>query len=735
MDESIHVLVVESGDNTRTARSLERADRSISTTRITDNGEDLSWYLTHNEPIDCIVCDHKRSGVDGIATLKRVRRDYPDLPFVLFTDEGSEELLSRAITAGISEYVRRTEDRDGYRVLADRIRELTVNRTQETQEMQRTQRTTDEVSTMLDIDLRRLAGANFVGICLIQRQSFVYVNEQFASIFGYTREEMLSEVTVTDIVHEDDRELVIDNLKKREWNLIDELQYTFRGRRKDGEDIHVEVNGERIANSEPPTILSLVLDVTERKRHEEELERYAQMVNTAGDIVYALDTDGQFTFVNDTAPCLTGYSRDELLGQHVSLVLDESDVKEGQDRIQALFHDADNPKSDAYEITVSTADGTTIPCQTNVTLLTEDNELKGSVGVVRNIKEQKQLQELLESERDQFAALFKNISEPTIQYIMEDGSPCVKAVNPAFEEVFGYSEDRIVGRSLDAVIIPLGKEEEAQELNERVSDGERVSDEVYRQTTDGLRHFRLSNAPIVTDKEPAEGYAIYTDITARKRREVELERQNERLDEFASVVSHDLKQPLGIIYGRLSIIREEYNSHHLDDIEDTLERMETLIENVLTLARQGKIVNTPTPTSLGDVVHDAWEISGSDTADLVIDGPLAEIKADGQRLQELFENLFRNAIEHSGPGVSVTVGMRDGDGFYIEDDGPGIPPKARERVFEHSYSTDDNGTGIGLAIGQAIVEAHGWEITVTEGSEGGARFEVRGLNHFVIGGR
>lgn len=740
MDASVRVLVVEDSDG-ETARSLERTDSSIFASTISSTDDALSNYLSYNRSVDCIVCDHALPEIDAINALKRVRRNYPDLPFVLFTDEGSEELASRAITAGVSEYIKRPSsvtgegsenDEDAYRQLAVRILELVSSRRAD-----QARPTSDGISWMMDIDLRRLAESNFVGICLIRNRSLVYVNEKLASMFGYSPEEILDN-SVSDFIHEEDYERVRTNLRKREWDLDDDLAYTFRGRRKDGGIVHVEVTGERIVDSDPPTLLGMVVDMTDRKRRKAELERYEQMINTAGDIVYALDPNGRITFINDTAPCMTGYSRNEIIGQHVSFLLDNDDIQEGRNRIQKLLtDDSDEPRHDAYEITVNTADGTTIPCQTNITLLTGDdgNEFNGTVGVVRDITDEKELREELATERDQLSALFQNVSEPTIQYIMEDGSPRVEGVNPVFEEVFGYPADRVVGEPLDSFIIPIGEEDEADDLNERVVNGERIDVEVYRQTTHGLRHFRLTNAPISTDGDTIEGYAIYTDITERKQHEDELERQNERLDEFASVVSHDLKQPLGIIYGKLSMISEEYDSRHLDDIDDALGRMETLIDNVLTLARQGKIVSTPTPTSLEDVVRDAWGIAGNDTATLVIDGPLAEIKADSQRLQELFENLFRNAIEHAGPETTVTVGMRDSNGFYIEDDGPGIPPESRDQVFEHSYSTSDNGTGIGLAIGQAIVEAHGWQITVTDGTDGGARFEIQGLNHIVIGSR
>jgi signal transduction histidine kinase len=118
----------------------------------------------------------------------------------------------------------------------------------------------------------------------------------------------------------------------------------------------------------------------------------------------------------------------------------------------------------------------------------------------------------------------------------------------------------------------------------------------------------------------------------------------------------------------------------------------------------------------------------TDHAELVHDDELAsvEIKADDDRLRQLLENLLRNAIEHGGRDVTVTVGTLD-NGMYIEDTGPGIPEEQREDVFAAGYSSGENGTGFGLSIVKQIVNAHGWNVTVTESADGGARFEITGV--------
>lgn len=151
--------------------------------------------------------------------------------------------------------------------------------------------------------------------------------------------------------------------------------------------------------------------------------------------------------------------------------------------------------------------------------------------------------------------------------------------------------------------------------------------------------------------------------------------------------------------------------------------MNTLIEDLLTLARQGKAVTETEAVDLTAVVEECWETVATGKASLSIEGNCRTIVANKSRLKQLLENLIRNAVEHGGSDVTVTVGgLRDG--FYVEDDGPGIPEDGIESVFEAGYSTNAEGTGFGLSIVQRIVEAHEWNIRATRGAEGGARFEI-----------
>jgi len=240
-----------------------------------------------------------------------------------------------------------------------------------------------------------------------------------------------------------------------------------------------------------------------------------------------------------------------------------------------------------------------------------------------------------------------------------------------------------------------------------------------------------------------------------RSRERELTRQNERLEEFASIVSHDLRNPLNVADGHLELAREacEGGSEHLDSIAAAHQRMDALIEDVLTLAREGTAATDLEPVALGPMAETCWETVAATDASLHVDADVT-IEADRGRLQQVLENLMRNAVEHGstgsetqsddavehgspgsetqsdaddgGDGVTVTVGEVAG-GFYVEDDGPGIPPEERDRVVEAGYSTSDSGTGFGLSIVKEIADAHGWTLDVVEGSTGGARFEIVGV--------
>jgi signal transduction histidine kinase len=212
----------------------------------------------------------------------------------------------------------------------------------------------------------------------------------------------------------------------------------------------------------------------------------------------------------------------------------------------------------------------------------------------------------------------------------------------------------------------------------------------------------------------------------RVHSEAQLRATNERLERLVSFVSHDLRNPLNVAAGRLELAEMECTSDHLQSAGTAIERMDVLIDDLLALAREGTAAVDIEPLALGRVVDRSWEhvVTGDATVDVATDGM---VRADAGRLAQLLENLFRNAVEHGGDDVTVTVGCL-ADGFFVEDDGPGIPAERRADVFDIGYSSSGAGTGFGLAIVREVAETHGWDVTLCDGSGGGARFEFTGVD-------
>lgn len=215
---------------------------------------------------------------------------------------------------------------------------------------------------------------------------------------------------------------------------------------------------------------------------------------------------------------------------------------------------------------------------------------------------------------------------------------------------------------------------------------------------------------------------LQTYLTELQATTEELRQKNERLDEYASIVSHDLRNPLNVAQAETTTLRDEYESERVDSVQTSLERMESIIEDILTLAREGHSTAAIEPIDLRDLFESCWGVVETDDITLEIQDSRT-ILGNRERLRHVFENLFRNAVEHGGSVGRVRVGTIDGDGIFVEDDGTGIPDAEQMSVFESGYSSARDGTGLGLTIVERIAEDHGWAVDVTDGDTGGARFE------------
>ena len=351
------------------------------------------------------------------------------------------------------------------------------------------------------------------------------------------------------------------------------------------------------------------------------------------------------------------------------------------------------------------------------------NRITNAVEQYRAGRKLERRKEELQRVKNRFQTFLKH-SPDVITAVDADGR--IQYQSPAIERLLGYEQNELLGAKLIDLVHPEDRDRIREGFFSVVEEESGTVTQEYRiEHADGSWVW-IESITSADEEYRDGGYVINSrEITERKRRERELEQKTERLEEFAGIVSHDLQTPITVADARLEMAREECDSEHLPAIGDALTRMGEIIDATLTLAREGQIVDETKPVDLDDLADRCFRTVAPGSASVRI-AVESTIRADPERLRHVFENLFANAVEHAGEDVTVRVDDLS-EGFYVADDGPGIPAEEREMVFEAGYSKAESGTGFGLAIVEEIVEAHGWEISVTESDGGGARFEISGV--------
>jgi PAS domain S-box-containing protein len=686
------------------AALMERENERFAVETATSASEGLDRLEARE--FDCVVSDYDMPVTDGIAFLEAVRASYPDLPFILFTGKGSEEVASEAISAGVTDYLQKEGGTDQYAILANRVGNY-VERTRATRERQRQ---LDAIETAQE------------GISILDEDgAFVYVNEAYADLYGYAPAEMVGEHWELLYREEDVAEIHDEVLPTVEeegsWH---------------GETVGVRADGStfledhRLSLTANGELVCTVRDVTEQRYHERQLET---LISNLPGMVYRCRNEPGWPmeYVRGEVAELTGYRPSTIEGTE-GLWGEEVIHPDDRERAWETVQEALNAE-ESFELTyrIRTRDGTSKwVWERGRGIYTTDGDLEALEGFITDVTERKEKTEGLSETNALLSTLFETLP---VGVLAEDADRDIMAVNDQMFDLLDTPRppDGVVGSDCEALAgavsdLFVDAEEFVTRINTLVAartpvDGEELS------LVDG-RTLERSYRPI--ELPDGSGHLwVYRDITDRADQEATLKEQNERLEEFASIVSHDLRNPLTVATGRLELAAAECDSDHLDAVERAHDRMQVLIEDLLTLAREGARVREFETVEVASAVESSWETIDRADATLVVDAARS-IRADHSRLKQLLENLLRNSVEHGGDDVTVTVGDLD-DGFYVADDGPGVPEDARTRVFESGYSTGDDGTGFGLSIVQGIADAHGWTVSVTDGADGGARFEVTGV--------
>ena len=451
---------------------------------------------------------------------------------------------------------------------------------------------------------------------------------------------------------------------------------------------------------------------------------YRALVAEVNDLVTVIDTDGTITYVSPAVERVLGYDPKDLIGRQGYEFVHPDDRDENREAMETVL--SDPSASTSVEVRFRHEDGSWRWIEATMRNRLDDDTIDGIILSSRDITERKQYEVEAQALTDEYDAILNNVEDAIFLIDVERDGEDVRfefeRLSPSYENHTGITTEEVRGQTPREV---FGDEEGATlEANYHrcVNAGTPISYQEELRVNERARFWQTKLAPVMTDGDVTRLVGITRNVTNRVERERRLRQQNERLDEFAGVISHDLRNPLTIAQGRAALLAEESDSDHLDPLREALERMGAIVEDTLTLARQGDTISETKAVSLTDIVGKCWATVDTEDATIEIVDEMT-LQGDPDRLRHVFENLFRNAIEHGGADVTVRVGWHDERGLYVEDDGPGIPVEMREDVFEPGESSAPDGTGFGLAIVKRIVEAHGWKTSLTDGTAGGARFE------------
>jgi len=925
MTETVEIDILHVDDNQSfleaTANILEAERDHCSVETAVSAGEALTRLS--EDDFDCVVSDYKMTGQNGIELLKTIRERYPDLPFILFTGEGSEKVASNAFSAGATDYVRKGVGSDQYELLTNRINNV-VERHRAQRRASNLDRirilTSDINQALIRAESRPMAETR---VCEIISESDPYLFAWIGDVNPDSQQVQprasagvdkgyLDEIVITvddsptangpgGTAIQERRVAVSQNVAENKqfepWRK-EAIERGFRGvaavplEHQDtlyGELLVYANRSHAFDKREQELLAELGRDIgyaihsleLKRKLREERNQKDALFENAPNPVIYS-EKNGdthQIVNVNDAFEEIFEYTSEEVVGTDVAeaIVPDDriADNKEYDEQVMA--GEAASTETERmtargprdflldvipYEVVEGTVHGTYSWYRDITDRKQREQEVNRTNSILRTILENLPMGVLVEdTERDilmvndQLGTTFDvpltnsdligrdcNEAAEQLKDLFDDPEGFIEGIDkrleqrePVQNEELRLADGRVVERDYLPYTLPEGKAnlwlyrdittrkkyeqtleqllastqdlqsattpeevatvgaETAKAVFERPINGIHLYDEavdglvpvawtegvenvlgteppmlpvegslagqVYR-TGDSVTYRNISekqdcfssetlfeseliyqlggHGVFILSSTETSGFNQFDKTLAqilranleialnRVKQRQKLKNQKERLDEFASVLSHDLRNPLNVAEGRLELLQAECDSEeHFEPIVRSHTRMRTLIENLLNLAREGTDVGELELVDLASFVEKCWKNVDTGQATIVTDFD-QKVQADRNRLQQLLENLIRNAVEHGSPENIIAFGLLN-NGFFVEDDGPGIPPEDRSEVFELGYSTTDEGTGFGLAIIKRIAEAHGWEITVTDGTDGGARFEITGV--------
>jgi len=599
---------------------------------------------------------------------------------------------------------------------------------------------------------RKLAEKSLVGIYIIQNTVFKYVNPKLAEIFGYSTGEIINKIGPADLTYPDDRQKVRDNVASRLSGERESIAYSFRGIKKDGTVIYVDVYGSATRISGKPAVIGTLMDITERKMAEEALKesekKYRTIIEAANDAIVIIDSkSGKIMDVNKKSEALTGLSRNELMGMsHLSLYPEEN-----KEDYAATFDGivSQHPQITPNDVYIMNKSGDVIPVEISYSKYFLDGR-EVVQGMVRDLRDRRKIE-------DDIRKLSRAVEQSPSTIMITDTNGVIEYVNPYFSSVTGYTAEEVIGHNPRIFKSGETSHEEYRNLWETISSGNDWHGEFHNRKKNGeLFWEQASISSIHDDKGNIMHYiAIKEDITYQKQIQRELLIAKERAEEsdrmkseFLSQMSHEIRTPLNVILSYNSFLQDELSNMIAEDIrlsfnsiDSAGKRLLRTIDMILNLAaiQNGKFVVNLDKIDIGKIVKSItqeFELQAKEkNLYLKVDmpGDVIYIPGDEYLVSEIFQNLLSNAIKYTEMGgvkVGLSVLSNTKVKVDIKDTGIGISEKYLPKLFvpftqeETGYTRKFEGNGLGLALVKSYLDLLKAEIKIESEKGKGTVFSI-----------
>jgi PAS domain S-box-containing protein len=675
--------------------------------------------LKHSK-YDVVVCDQQMPEKNGLELLRELRRQGNNVPFILFTCKGKEDIAIEALNSGVYRYIEKEGNAE---VTFEELKHSICAAVRE----QRTEKLLKKTETRL-----RQITDNIQDLLLLLDENLVikFASASYKSVTGFAPSEVIGK-RAYDFVHPDDLPKILEVTKKAfKENTVG--RFEARVRRADGSYVFLEGIGKPLVD-ENGDITGAILtsrDITERKKMEQTLrdseEKYRRLFNEAIDAIFVADAEtGILIDCNQAASKLIGKTKSELIGTHQRFLHPEA---EREEKFSKTFAEHCSDKEGRIiDSQIITKDGEIIDVIIRGSLV-EVNGKKMLQGIFRDVTERKKVEEM------RFQARLLNAIEQAVIAANINGE--IIYWNHAAEQLYGWAEAEVVGRNITEILLQDFIQEDTQGVLRHLSEGKSWTGEAILKRRDGtVLTVIIATSPITNDAGETIGIlGVSTDITEQKwmqevlneaiAKVVEL---NEKLHVVESLTRHDIRNKLSALNGRIFLLKKRLKDKtealtHLKEMEIASQQILKIMEFEKAYVQVGseELKNVDVERYISEASLLFSDLKG---AKLINECRGLTVLGDSM-LRQLFYNMMDNTLKYGEKTSVIRVHYKEEKDqlkLVYEDDGVGIADEEKSKLFQEGYG---KGTGFGLYLIKRICEGYGWNIQETGKHGEGAQFTM-----------